>query len=1137
MNMEALGVGRVTFEELERALTAVDNAVVFVKSRVLRRVVWFHYESQMNSFQLLRFESYVVNKRELLKLAHPRDLPAAAATGSLPEQLILIAYPSGKTLHRSSEAELRRHYWRILFHSRVIIALRNRFAGLSNATAHVNKMIEKIGQTEFAEATKVLHQEEYLFDPQDTLEAYVRFVALYCELQAFEPELLPIYFPALEDREDLDGLLAEDVDSHAIFDSTRPEGAEPVLNEPELAVEKPAAPPEAQEDLSQAQSDGRRTLADEALAQGNNLRAAIIHTRLGTDADHEKAKELFGKFTRRFQNALPFASIAAEEWYRALIPLIFPAASGFWNVAARLLYDLQRVCVDHERGIYSVNLITWARSLGKIPLQQELPCYQRVLLLKHLRKAYKKLSLVPLTKRQRDRIGKLLREVIKQAEYETRNHFRPLVMEALETVGFRPQNVPERVAREKLREELLDTIVETGMLNMSQIRDAVSRNQLKLEDLSQPSELLRGDQLLQLNKELNTRLDAVYRPGEFYLRWLQTITSLVYGTLWGRVFMKWLVIPFGGAFMVVNGIVLTTLEIMHFFENEKDGIKEHGVDPTVEHEKKMQEALDVLTAPWNVGLVLVLGAFILAMIKIPRFRAGVFEAFRLIGLGIKFVVYDLPSNIPRFRIVRLAMRSEAMLFFRRCLLKPLVLGIIAWLITAMIAETWHFPLIVGTSVFMAFWTYFSTRVGQITDEIISDWLLATGRHLSVEVLPALLEIVVQWFRKIVFECERFLYSFDEKFRFTTSGASAVTLWGKAFLGVIWSAVSYVVRAFIILIAEPGINPVKHFPVVTVAGKFMLIIYIPLVAALDWGPVAGTWLFVLLVLLAPGIFGFLVWELKENWRLYAANRPETLQPVRVGNHGETMRQLLKPGFHSGTLPNEFRRLRKASVRNRPKDAYVCEKHLHQVEEDVRHFVHREFINLMLRSEHGKQMTLRVGKVSLCVTRVQVEIHNASYPDVPLILSFDLLAGHVVAKKRNLGWLEVLDEPTRAAFDQALGGLYKLSGVSFVDQDIRAALPDSEYRYELTPTRLLVWPSGDVKTLVIYPLHSSQGRLLPISVFGGDPSPKFELDAGRVLFAENPIFWGDWVEFWESQRSAVDTLSPAEMRKLVSAAKTG
>ena len=61
---------------------------------------------------------------------------------------------------------------------------------------------------------------------------------------------------------------------------------------------------------------------------------------------------------------------------------------------------------------------------------------------------------------------------------------------------------------------------------------------------------------------------------------------------------------------------------------------------------------------------------------------------------------------------------------------------------------------------------------------------------------------------------------------------------------------------------------------------------------------------------PGIFGFLVWELKENWRLYRANRAPDLKPVVIGSHGETMLRLLRPGFHSGTVPKLYAKLRRA-----------------------------------------------------------------------------------------------------------------------------------------------------------------------------------------------------------------------------------
>ena len=97
-------------------------------------------------------------------------------------------------------------------------------------------------------------------------------------------------------------------------------------------------------------------------------------------------------------------------------------------------------------------------------------------------------------------------------------------------MGLTPQNLPERVARKKLVEELLDQIGERGFLTMGDLRDAISRNNLKLPDLSEAARFLRGDQLLRADRKLALALDGVYRRGEFYLRWMQRLSSLGFGT-------------------------------------------------------------------------------------------------------------------------------------------------------------------------------------------------------------------------------------------------------------------------------------------------------------------------------------------------------------------------------------------------------------------------------------------------------------------------------------------------------------------------------------------------------------------------------------------------------------------------------
>ena len=92
--------------------------------------------------------------------------------------------------------------------------------------------------------------------------------------------------------------------------------------------------------------------------------------------------------------------------------------------------------------------------------------------------------LAELTAAARHRAGEILRE-----------EMRPRVEQALVGVGFRPENIPERVGLAKLV-ELLDQASLHGHTNLGQLRDAVSRNQLKMHDLTGPGELLHGDALL-----------------------------------------------------------------------------------------------------------------------------------------------------------------------------------------------------------------------------------------------------------------------------------------------------------------------------------------------------------------------------------------------------------------------------------------------------------------------------------------------------------------------------------------------------------------------------------------------------------------------------------------------------------------
>ena len=242
-----------------------------------------------------------------------------------------------------------------------------------------------------------------------------------------------------------------------------------------------------------------------------------------------------------------------------LLALLSPQAAsrGFWTTEARLLYDLQKVCVDHERGVYTFDVWRYVRSGFRAPLKRILPGQRNhVLFSKHLRSAARRLAAIRVSERIRARLATLLESTVAvtRAEEDLRSRFRPTIAAALDRVQLRPQNLPERVAREKLIDELLDRIVERGFLTMGDLRDALSRNNLKMPEVTSVRQFVLRYQLLQTNEQLADRMDGVYHSGEIYLTFPQRLSSLAFGTPLGRFLTQYVVLPFGGAFLIQKGV-------------------------------------------------------------------------------------------------------------------------------------------------------------------------------------------------------------------------------------------------------------------------------------------------------------------------------------------------------------------------------------------------------------------------------------------------------------------------------------------------------------------------------------------------------------------------------------------------------
>ncbi len=105
-------------------------------------------------------------------------------------------------------------------------------------------------------------------------------------------------------------------------------------------------------------------------------------------------------------------------------------------------------------------------------------------MVKHLRSALHRLTVIRIPEPIRRRLITLLIESAHQCEQRLRERLRPVVRGALDKVGLTPRNIAEQVARDKVVEELIDRVIEQGFLGMGDLRDAIARNRLKLPDLT-----------------------------------------------------------------------------------------------------------------------------------------------------------------------------------------------------------------------------------------------------------------------------------------------------------------------------------------------------------------------------------------------------------------------------------------------------------------------------------------------------------------------------------------------------------------------------------------------------------------------------------------------------------------------------
>jgi hypothetical protein len=1135
----------LTAAELERRLRAVEPDALLVPPRILRRVIKKDRGLPGPGLQVPHRKSYVIGRDALLGIATAGELGVPAGR-ELPPTVLLFPRPDPGKLRRLPPAATLLKYWRLLFHARVHVAVAKPLGDGPAADAAVRDRVRRLDPTAFAEAREVLRQENFLLPPRDDRRAYEELAAVYLELRCFAPHRLTAYFPALAASGAADRLLAEDVDAAGLFAATRLEGAaDPAPATPAAEEGEARTPDDAPPALATRPDEAafKRLTAEAkwAEARGNDVRAAVLRVRAALRAaDGGEARAAagasVGRLVDRLQAALALPSDEVPAWREELTALLGRAAGPWWPRERRLLYDLQKVCIDQERDLYDVDALGWALSLGRRPLKRLLPHQRAVNQVRALRAAAGRLAAARLPEADRRPLRGLLHGAVARCEERMRDRFRPPLLAALDGVGLRPRSYAERLARDKLVEELLDRVVEHGYLMMSDLRDALARNRLKLPDLAGPGEFLLGDPLLRADRRLDAALDGVYHRGEFYRRWLQRFSSLGFGTAVGRFLTLYLVLPFGGAFLALEGLQHVVEPIVHLVESLESppAVAAAAVAGCLGSPAAPAPLLAAATYAANqpapvelvhVWTLLPLGLFLLLLFHVPAFRRQVAGGLLLLWRLVRGLLYDLPAAFLRLPAVRAFFGSRAYLLTYQYALKPLFWSALIGLTVFLCGAGEVASLAAGGAAFVPVSLLLHSRLGLRLEEACADAAARWWRLFRVDVLPGLFRLVLDFFRRRVEGVERLLYAVDEWLRFR-GGEGPAALAVKAVLGPVWAGIAYVVRFAFNLLIEPQANPIKHFPVVTVSHKLVLAFVVPPLAnllSLTMEPaLAATTAFTIGAGI-PGIFGFLVWEFKENWRLYRANQPATLRPEVVGSHGETVGRLLRPGFHSGTLPKLFARLRRARGSGGGKQREA----LHHCRVAMRRFVERRLLAVLAGCKAWEGAPpLQAGALLLGCNRIRVELKRPGSGARPVFLDLEEHAGRLAVSLEPApvppgedggppnGWLDRLSAREAPALSDALAGFWKAAGADLVREQVAALLPGGADFFFDDHRGLVVWTADGGE--VFYDLAESP-RLPPHAAGGGPAAGARTLAADRLFFGRVEVRWADWVEAWEHDQA--------------------
>jgi hypothetical protein len=578
-----------------------------------------------------------------------------------------------------------------------------------------------------------------------------------------------------------------------------------------------------------------------------------------------------------------------SELIRRLVAQHGPAA----RKAQALLGHLETVLLEGRATYYRISVRTWlAKGKSGRRWRQVLPFQGTLKSLAALEAARHLLDELPWLIEDQDRFAAPLASLAEHIGERLEETLRPRIQEALEAADFASDSPRGRLAATRLKDSLAGIIRRRGHLKLADVRDLINRDVLSLPDL-RLAELWRGDRLGRFDRTAAQALPGVYQRGELYVKGLQRLSAPLFGTRIGRRALRLALLPALAAWVLLQ---ITDL-VWGLFT------------PAGGH--------PVLTNP---TAILLLGGTLSAAANTHSGRRAVRLLWRAPVALIRLLFVTAPERFLHWQPVAWLLGLGLVRDFLDRLLLPLGLGMLLLLpVTAL----WllAMPEGPGTAAWIAT-SAIAFALGTLLRETpegrrrLDDW--TTGWHrlrhsLHHERFLNLITPIMELFRGILRTFAEILHRIRTRLS-PRLGEPQQVIFIKALAAPLWAACEALIQFCAVVLIEPQVNPVKHFPAVTLGHKLMLP-FLPSLSARLHAELASVLPEVIVlpleaatILLLPGVFGFLFWELKENWGLYGNNRVEPVPQARLDSHGETLNGMLRRGFHSGTIPKAFDRLR-------------------------------------------------------------------------------------------------------------------------------------------------------------------------------------------------------------------------------------